>query len=144
MSFCLLAFDYNIILETRYLFGAFRLSPSGFPLYLFPLRSKRMPLQSLTHWELLTPRCKHQTIIPNYKVARPCASTRDIPQPLNPSYPQFLNSSNPHTLNSSIPQCFSLQSPQCLSLSLVLVLQKSSDIKDRLSLFPQDCYVSSL
>ena len=23
--------------------------PSGFPLYLFPLRSKRMPLQSLTH-----------------------------------------------------------------------------------------------
>ena len=27
---------------------AFRLSPSGFPLYLFPLRSKRMPLQSLT------------------------------------------------------------------------------------------------
>ena len=31
------------------LFWAFRLSPSGFPLYLFPLRSKRMPLQSLTH-----------------------------------------------------------------------------------------------
>ena len=29
--------------------------PSGFPLYLFPLRSKRMPLQSLTHWRLLTP-----------------------------------------------------------------------------------------
>ena len=28
---------------------AFRLSPSGFPLYLSPLRSKRMPLQSLTH-----------------------------------------------------------------------------------------------
>ena len=24
-------------------------TPSGFPLYLFPLRSKRMPLQSLTH-----------------------------------------------------------------------------------------------
>ena len=30
------------------LIWAFRLSPSGFPLYLFPLRSKRMPLQSLT------------------------------------------------------------------------------------------------
>ena len=34
---------------------AFRLSPSGFPLYLFPLRSKRMPLQSLTHWRRLKP-----------------------------------------------------------------------------------------
>ena len=34
-------------------FWAFQLSPSGFPLYLFPLRSKRMPLQSLTHWRLL-------------------------------------------------------------------------------------------
>ena len=28
--------------------------PSGFPLYLFPLRSKRMPLQSLTQSELKT------------------------------------------------------------------------------------------
>ena len=52
---------YNYALKTLVinllslvLFWAFRLSPSGFPLYLFPLCSKRMPLQSLTHPELKT------------------------------------------------------------------------------------------
>ena len=65
--------------------------PSGFPLYLFPLRSKRMPLQSLTHWRLLTPRRSHKTTIPNKSDVSMCVYfLGNIDASLPYQTPQFL------------------------------------------------------
>ena len=55
-----LNFNYALCIVNYELFLGVPAKPSGFPLYLFPLRYKRMPLQSLTHWRLQIPSRKHQ------------------------------------------------------------------------------------